>query len=153
MKETNKKKNLNLKTFNNKKIGLVLSNNPFTLMKYWIKFQQEWINNIYKKFKDHDKYIILMYLISQNWQSNSKKFKFHSIDEYYSQGEIDLPDVSLSMISIDLKIPKETIRRKLIELEKENIIKREGHKIILAKLGLSLQKPKSTIKTLSIFFE
>jgi DNA-binding Lrp family transcriptional regulator len=122
-------------------------------MKYWIKFQQEWVNNIYYQFKDHDKYIILMYLISKTWQDSSDLFKFNSIDEYYSQSVIDLPDISLSEISTELIIPKETIRRKLIELENQNIIKREGQKIILAQLALSLQKPETSIKTLSIFYE
>jgi DNA-binding Lrp family transcriptional regulator len=155
-KEINKKKKPNfnnLENFDSKKIGLVLSNNPFFLIKHWIKFQEEWVNKTYKQFKDHDKYIILMYLISKSWQENSNLFKFQSIDEYYSQREINLPDISLSEISKNLKIPKETIRRKLIALEKQNIIKRNGPKIILAELALSLQKPTNSIKTLSIFFE
>ena len=129
----------NLESFDSKEIGLILSSNPFILMKYWIKFQQEWVHNIYAQFKDHDKYIILMYLISLN--------------EYYSQHEIILPDISLSEISKYLLIPKETIRRKLIELEKQSIIKRDGQKIILTQLGLSLQKPESSIKSLAIFLE
>jgi len=122
-------------------------------MKYWINFQQEWVHNIYNKFKDHEKYIILMYLISKTWQDSSNIFKFYSIDDYYSQNEISLPDISLSEISQNLKIAKETIRRKLVELEKQNIIKRKGQKIILAQLALSLQKPENSIKKLSIFFE
>ena len=143
----------NLEIFDINKINLVLSSNPFILMKYWIKFQQEWVHSTYNNFKDHDKYIILMYLISRTWQDKSNLFKFQSIEEYYSQNEINLPDISLSEISIDLKIPKETIRRKLIKLEEKNIIKRDGQKIILAQLGLSLQKPEVSIKTLAIFFE
>ena len=122
-------------------------------MKYWIKFQQEWVHNIYKQFKDHDNYIILIYLISKTWEDSANLFKFYSTDDYYSQSEISLPDISLSEISINLKIPKETIRRKLIELEKQNIIKRDGQKIILVQLALSLQRPEKSIKTLSIFFE
>ena len=59
--------------------------NHIILMKHWIKFQQEWVNNIYKQFKDHDKYIILMYLISKPGRIDSNLFKFYSIDEYYSQ--------------------------------------------------------------------
>ena len=155
LNEKNKKKinQNNLELFDSKEIGLVLSNNPLILMKYWIKFQQEWVYNTYNQFKDHDKYIVLMYLISKTWQDKSNLFKFNSIDEYYSQSEIDLPDVSLSEISINLKIPKETIRRKLVELDKQNFIKRNGRKIILAQLALSLQKPETSIKTLSIFYE
>ena len=154
--EAYKKKNFNhnnLDSFDSKKVGLILSSNTLILMKHWIKFQQGWINNIYKEFKDYDKYIILMYLVSKTWQNSSKLFKFNSIDEYYSQNMINLPDIKLSEISKSLKMPKETIRRKLIELEKENIIRREGQKIILDQLALSLQKPKTSIKRLSIFFE
>jgi len=151
----NKKKiNLdNLESFDSNKIALVLSNNPFLLMKHWIKFQQEWVNKIYKQFKDHDTYIILIYLISKSWQDSSNLFKFYSIDEYYSQSEISLPNISLFEMSKNLKIPKETVRRKLLELEKKNIITREGKKIILAKLALNLQKPETSIKRLSLFFE
>ena len=152
----NKKKKFNfsdLENFDSKKISLVLSKNPFLLMKYWIKFQQEWVNNIYKQFKDHDTYIILIYLISKTWQDSSSLFKIYSIDEYYSQNEINLQDISLMDVSQELKIPKETVRRKLNELEKKNIIRRKGKKIVLAKLALNLQKPETSIKSLSIFFE
>ena len=156
IKEVDKKKKLNsdsLKNFSSDEIGLILSRNPFILMKPWIKFQQEWVSNIYNQFKDHEKYIILMYLISKTWQDKSNLFIYSSIDEYYAQNEIDLPHISLSEMSINLKIPKETIRRKLVELEKQNIIKREGQKIILARVALSFQKPESSIKTLAVFCE
>jgi len=154
--ETDKEKNLNLNKlniFDSKKIGLVLSANQHLLTKHWIKFQQEWVNNIYKNFRDHDKYIILIYLASKNLLDNTKLLKFNSIDEYYSQSMIYLPDISLAEISKSLKTPKETVRRKLVALEKENLIKRNGQRIILTKLALSLQKPKNSIKILSIFFE
>jgi len=154
--KADKERNLNLNNsdnFDSKKIGLILSNSNHIVTKYWIKFQQEWVSNIYKKFKDHDKYIILIYLIAKTWQESSNLFKFNSIDEYYSQSMISLPKISLSEISKSLKMPKETIRRKLVELEKENIINRKGQKIILCSLALSLQKPETSIKTLSIFFE
>jgi DNA-binding Lrp family transcriptional regulator len=156
LNKIDKKKKLNLNnldSFNSKEIGLVLTSNPYLLMKHWINFQQEWVHNIYNQFKDHDKYIILMYLVSKTWQDSSNLFKFYSKNDYYSQKEINLPDISLSEISKKLKIPKETIRRKLTELEKQNIIKRKGQKIILAELALSLQKPENSIKKLSIFFE
>ena len=143
----------NPESFNSEQISLILSKNPITLMKYWIKFQQEWVHNIYKQFKDHDTYIILIYLISKTWQENSDLFKFYSMEGYYSQKEITLSNISLIELSKNLDIPKETVRRKLVELEKKNIIKREGQKIIIAQLALSIQKPQTSIKTLSIFLE
>ena len=122
-------------------------------MKHWIKFQQEWINNIYMEFKDYDKYIILMYLVSKSWTDDLNLFKFYSLDEYYSKEEIRLPNISLLELSESLKIPKETNRRKLVELETQSLIKREGQKTFLNQSALNLQKPNNSIKNISIFFE
>ena len=142
-----------LEKFDSNEIALILSANTLILMKHWIKFQQEWINNIYKEFKDYDKYIVLMYLISKSWEDDIDLFKFYSIEEYHSKEEIRLPNISLLKLSENLKIPKETIRRKLVELEKQSLIKREGQKIFLAQSALNLQKPKNSIKNISIFLE
>ena len=117
----------NLEKFDSNEIAQVLSANTLTLMKYWIRFQQEWINNIYNPFKDYDKYILLIYLVSKSWEDDLNLFKFESIDEYYSKAEIRLPNISLLELSENLKIPKETVRRKLIELEKQSLIRREGN--------------------------
>jgi len=143
----------NLEKFDSNEIAKVLSNNTLTLMKPWIKFQQEWINNIYKQFKDYDKYIVLMYLVSKSWKGDLDLFKFYSIDEYYSKEEISLPNISLLELSKNLKIPKETIRRKLVELERKSFIKRKDQITFLTESALNIQKPKNSIKKLSIFFE
>ena len=142
-----------LEKLDSNKIALVLSANTLILMKHWIKFQQEWINNIYKQFKDYDKYIVLMYLVSKSWEDDLHLFKFFSMDEYYSKEEIRLPNISLLELSENLKIPKETIRRKLVELEKQSLIKRKGQIIFLENSALNLQKPENSIKNISIFFE
>ena len=142
----------NLERFNSDEIALILSSNTLILMKHWIKFQQEWINNIYKQFKDYDKYILLIYLVSKSWEDVLDLFKFYSIDEYHSKEEIRLPNISLLELSENLKIPKETIRRKLVELEKQSLIRREGQIIFLAQSALNLQKPENSIKNISIFF-
>ena len=143
----------NLEKFNSNDIALILSANTLILMKHWIKFQQEWINNIYKQFKDYDKYILLIYLVSKSWEDNLDLFKFYSIEEYHSKEEIRLPNISLLKLSENLKIPKETIRRKLIELEEQSLIKREGQNFFLAQSALNLQKPENSIKNISIFLE
>ncbi|MDA7606486.1 hypothetical protein N8726_02675 [Pelagibacteraceae bacterium] len=143
----------NFEKFSSNEIAQVLSTNTLALMKHWIKFQQEWVNNIYGQFKDYDKYIVLIYLVSKSWENDSNLFKFYSMDEYYSKEEIILPNISLSELSKSLKAPKETVRRKLVELEKQNLIKRNGQKILLTQLALNLQKPGKSIKNISIFFE
>jgi len=143
----------NSEKFDSNEIAQILSDNTLTLMKYWIKFQQEWMSNIYNQFKDHEKYIVLIYLVSKSWEDDSSLFKFYSIEEYYSKEEIGLPNISLSELSESLKIPKETIRRKLIELEEQSLIKRKKQKIFLTHSALNLQKPGNSIKNISIFFE
>ena len=125
----------NLEKFDSNAIAQILSDNTLTLMKNWIKFQQEWVNSTYKEFKDYDKYIVLIYLISESWKDDLDLFKFYTMDEYYSKEEIRVPNISLLKLSGSLKMPRETIRRKLIELEKENIIKREGQTSI-ASIGI-----------------
>ena len=42
----------------------------------WGSFQQSWVNQAYKTFKDFDKYIVMMFLIRNYWQNLSDKFKF-----------------------------------------------------------------------------
>jgi len=157
LSENQKKKNdlslHNSEKIDNNEIAQVLSSNTQVLMKHWIKFQQEWINNIYKQFKDYDKYILLMYLVSKSWEQDANLFKFFSMDEYYSKVEIRLQNISLKELSESLKIPKETIRRKLVELEKKNFIKKEGQIFFLTKLALKIQKPENSIKNISIFLE
>jgi len=143
----------NLEKLSSDEIALILSSNTLILMKHWIKFQQEWINNIYKQFKDYDKYILLIYLVSKSWQDDLDTLKFFSMDEYYSKAEIRLPNISLLELSENLKIPKETVRRKLIELEKQSLIKRKGQIFFLAQSALNLQKPENSIKNISIFLE
>jgi DNA-binding MarR family transcriptional regulator len=155
-KNQKKKDNLSLhnsEKFDSSEIAQVLTSNTQVLMKHWIKFQQEWINNIYKQFKDYDKYILLMYLVSKSWEQDANLFKFFSMDEYYSKVEIRLQNISLKELSESLKIPKETIRRKLVELEKKNFIKREGQFFFLTTSALNLQKPENSIKNISIFLE
>ena len=142
----------NLEKFDSNEIGIVLSANTQTLMKHWIKFQQEWVNNIFKQFKDYEKYLIIMYLVSKSWEDGNL-FKFYSIDKYYAEQNISIPSISLLELSENLKIPKETVRRKLVELEKKSLIKREGQKILLTHSALNLQKPGNSIKNISIFFE
>jgi len=143
----------NLNKFDCNVISQALSANTLILMKHWIKFQQEWINNIYKQFKDYDTYIMLMYLVSKSWEDDSSLFKYYSMDEYYSKATVRLPSISLLELSEELKIPKETVRRKLIDLEKKNFINREGKNILLAQSALNLQKPENSIKNISIFLE
>ena len=136
--------------------SLVLDNleeNILTHWETWGKFQQAWTNSAYNTFKDLEKYIIMMYLIRNYWQSLSDKFRYLSIDEFYDLETIVIDKINLISISNELNIPKETIRRKVNELQNEGILTRSGKSIIFNKRGMNYQKPKATLELLSTFIQ
>ena len=116
--------------------SLVLENLEFNILSHWDtwgKFQQAWTSRAYKSFNDLDKYVVLIYLIRNNWQSLTDKFQVLSMDEFYDSDIITIDKINLIQISNDLSIPKETVRRKVNELQSSDILKREGKSIIFNK--------------------
>ena len=130
-----------------------LEENILTHWDTWGKFQQTWTNAAYKTFKDLDKYIVMMYLIRNYWQNLSSKFTYLSMDEFYDLANVRIEKINLIRISSELGIPKETIRRKVNELQKDNVLIREGKTIIFNKKGINFQKPTKTVELLSTFIE
>ena len=119
----------------------------------WGKFQQAWASRAYRSFKDLDKYVVLIYLIKENWLNLAGKFQYLSMDEFYDSESVTIDKINLIQISNDLNIPKETIRRKVNELQNSNILKREGKSIVFNRKGIETQKPNEMINLLSIFIE
>ena len=100
--------------------SLVLNNLEINILSHWDtwgKFQQAWTSRAYRSFKDLDKYLVLIYLINDNWQTLAAKFQYLSMDEFYDSDRVVIDKINLIQISNDLKIPKETIRRKVNELQ------------------------------------
>ena len=136
--------------------SLVLDNLEQNILSHWEtwgKFQQAWVSTAYKTFNDLEKYIVMIYLIRNYWQNLSDKFKCLSMDEFYDQSNITIDKINLIQISNELNIPKETIRRKVNELQDANVLFREGKSITFNKAGIDFQKPKETIELLSAFIE
>ena len=119
----------------------------------WGKLQQSWTNNAYNTFKDLDKYIVLIYLVRDYWQQLANKFQYFSMSEFYSKETVVIDKINLITISTELNIPKETVRRKVNELQKQGILKREGKKIVLTRNAYTFQRPEKSLETLSIFLE
>ena len=144
------------KVENKFKKSLVLENleqNILTHWDTWGKFQQAWTSRAYNSFKDLDKYVVLIYLIRDNWVTLSGKFQYQSMDEFYDTEGVSIDKINLIQISNDLHIPKETIRRKVNELQDSNILKRAGKSIIFNRKGIETQKPNDMIELLSVFIE
>ncbi len=136
--------------------SLVLDNLELNILTHWDtwgKFQQAWTNQAYKTFKDLDKYIVMMYLVRNYWQNLSSKFHYLSMDEFYDLENVTIEKINLIRISSELNIPKETIRRKVNELQKSNILVRDGKSITFNKRGIEFQKPTETVDLLAIFIE
>ncbi len=135
---------------------LVLENLELNILSHWDtwgKFQQTWTNRAYRVFRDLDKYILMIYLVRDYWQNLSNKFQYLSMDDFYDLESIIIDKINLIQISNELNIPKETIRRKVNELQKENILERRGKSIIFNRKGIQSQKPIETIELLSAFIE
>ena len=58
--------------------------------------------------------------------------------------------INISDISNELKIPKESVRRKVQELEKKGAIKRTGKKIFLDRSAFETAKADKTLKDFSL---
>ena len=150
------KKTVSTKLENKFEKSLVLNNLEANILSHWDtwgKFQQAWTSRAYKSFKDLDKYVVLIYLIKNNWQTLTDKFQVLSMDEFYDADSVTIDKINLIQISNDLSIPKETIRRKVNELQSSNILKREGKSIIFNRKGIETQKPNDMIELLSIFID
>ena len=71
-------------------------------------------------------------------------------DTFYNDKSIEIPKINISDISRDLIIPKESVRRKLQELEKKGVIKKSGKKIFLDRSAFITAKAEQTLNELSV---
>ena len=138
--------------FKREEVFSVLEENISTSFQSWGKFQQVWCAGAFRTFKDYDKFLVWMYLISKAHQNYSDRFIYMSLNDFY-ENDVKLDKVNLIEISEYLSIPKETIRRKINEFQKEGILTRKGKEIILSKGTELIKKPEGEIQHLSIFIE
>ena len=113
----------------NHQILNVLENNYSSIGPQWTAHQMEWANSIYSSFKDHEKYMIVIYLIKKTLDFYSSNFVKLTYDQFYSKDKVEIEQFNIIEISKTLNIPKESARRKIVELEKALVIKREKKKL------------------------
>jgi len=141
------------KKFNKELVFESLERNMIVHWASWGKLQQSWFSRAYLKFKDLDKYIVLIYLMRDHWQNLSDQFQYLSLEEFYGQKHLVIDKINLIKISEELNIPKETIRRKVNELQDEGILNREGKKIVMNQEALLVLSPEKALDLLSSFLE
>ena len=112
-------------------------------------FQQQWLLNAYTRFKDFDKYLILIYLINKTFSAYKDYQIKNTFDEFYAKETYEIPKINVIDLSRELLISKETTRRKILELEHDGVIKKEKKKIMINRKGQEFQKPINSIQSMA----
>ncbi len=129
----------------------VLTKNYIEIITDYFELQRIWLNNAYITFKDLDKYFILMSLVSKTFDSYTEYFIKYNFDQFYNVDQYEIKKFNIVHIAKDLSISKETARRKILELEKIGIIKKNKKAVIINRKAYNLQKPNTSIHMISKF--
>ena len=116
---------------------------------FFYKFVSEWIINAYSNFKDIEMYMILIYLVNNDFKFFKKNGIQVDYDTFYKDKTLEIEEIKIIEISRDLQIPKESVRRKIIYLEKIGVIKRTKKKIFIDRSAYETVQPISALKNLS----
>ena len=126
-------------------INKVIEDNFAALAPSFYTLASNWFVRAYDHYKDIDKFVIIIYLINQDliyFRQNGVKIDY---DTFYKDKSIEINKINISDISKDLGVPKESIRRKVLELEKLGVIKRTGKKIFIVRNTLYSARATNTL--------
>ena len=115
----------------------------------WIVHQWNWMNNTYAAFKDHYKYLIVISLVEKTLQFYDQMNIRYSFDQFYSKSNLQIDKFSITELCDKLQLPKETVRRKVLELEKLGVLKRQKKQIIIDRSVFPQIKPERQVKSTS----
>ena len=135
---------------NEDKIFKIINKNFSKIAPFYYKLISSWLVRSYNSFQDIDKYIILIYLINKDFVFYRKNGLIVDYETFYKDKSLEIPKINISDISNELKIPKESVRRKVQELEKKGVIKRTGKKIFLDRSAFETAKADKTLKDFSL---
>ena len=133
-----------------KKINKVIQKKFALLSSYYYYFMSNWLIRAYKRYNDIDKFLIIIYLIHKNLIFYRKNALVIDYESFYKERTLEIEKINISDISHDLKIPKESVRRKVLDLEKKGSIKKIGKKIFVDKSTFVNAKATDTLKDLSV---
>ena len=137
-----------------KEIFKIISNNFSKLAPAYYYLISNWLIRAYNVHKDIDKYLIVIYLINKDLIVFRRNGLIVNYETFYRDRSIEIEKINLSEISKDLEIPKESVRRKILELEKDGIIKKTGKKMFVNRNTLVATQAKDTLKDMSsLLFE
>ena len=128
----------------------VIDKNFSRLAPSYYKWINSWLIGAYENFGNIDKYIILIYIINQDFIFFRKNGLIVDYDTFYKDKTLEVEKINISKISKDLQIPKESVRRKVEELEKAEIIKRKGKQIFINRAAIPVVQANLTLKNMSV---
>ena len=134
------------KTLSDDQVYDSVMRNYSNLSKDWIFHQWNWMNNVYSSFNDHYKYMIVISLIEKTLHFYDQMNIQYSFDEFYAKSYQQIEKFSITELCEKLDLPKETVRRKVLELEKEGVINRNKKKILIDRKAFPFIKPDNQIK-------
>ena len=134
------------KTLTDDQVLETIMKNYSKLSREWISHQWNWINGVYWAFNDHYKYMIIISLIEKTLHFYDQMNIQYTYDEYYSKSYLQIEKFSISELCEKLNLPKETVRRKVLELEKDGVINRNKKNIIIDRKAFGFVKPENQIK-------
>jgi hypothetical protein len=109
-----------------------------------------WLIRAYESFGNIDKYIILIYIINKDFIFFRRNGLIIDYDTIYNDKSLEIDKINISDISKDLQIPKESVRRKVYELEIKGVIKKRGKKFFVDRMAFSAVQATATLKDMSI---
>ena len=131
-----------------KLIFKVIKENYAHIAPSFYSFINNWLIRAYQRYNQIDKFIIIIYLIHNNLKFYRKNGLIFNFETFYKDRTVEVEKINISDISKDLNIPKESVRRKIIELEKNKIIQKFGKKIFVDKSTFQAAKATKSITDL-----
>ena len=132
------------------KIYKIINNNFSKMAPFYYKLLTNWLIRSYNVFQDIDKYIILIYFINRDLIFYRKNGLIIDYETFYKDKTLEIPKINISDIAQDLNIPKESVRRKLHDLEKSGVINKIGKKIFVDRNAFIVAKADKTLKEFSL---
>ncbi|MDA9070416.1 Lrp/AsnC family transcriptional regulator [bacterium] len=132
------------------KISKIIDRNFSKIAPFFYPFIANWLTRAYGVYGDIDKYLIAIYLVNRQFIFYRKNGLTISFEIFFENKPLEIDKINFSDISKDLKIPKESVRRKIQELEDKAVIKRVKKKILIYRTGLSTVRVNIAIKELSL---
>ena len=132
------------------KIFKIINKNFSKLAPSYYKMLSNWFIRAYGVYGDIDKYIILIYLVNKDFIFFRKNGLIVEFETFFKDKTLEIEKINISDISKDLQIPKESVRRKVEELEKKGVIKKIKKKIYINMNAFSPDRVNQGIKEVSI---